>query len=592
MGDSITAGYTDNPQWSVPFEHGYRGRLHTLLTDSGVEFEFAGASLEPFNNLYGDPTLGGTVYPLLDLRDPGLNQGGHRGYGGISINTLNSNVAAYLAADNPDLILLMIGINGISANSPSQLQALVNSIFTAKPAVRLVVAQIIPKIPYNGDVVAYNNYIRQTLVPALAAQGKNIATVDQYANFLTNPADHTSIDTAKFSNAINHPSNPAYQLMAATWLPAITPIALDTPFIPAGIVPGGIIATPRRLAPPGAGAFTFALVAGDGDRDNSRFAIQAGKLVAGNHRFDLDPAGKTYAIRLQATGGASGGITSQTLVLTRAPGPSVSAPLLIETFSSGIQSAYAGDVMNNDLLHGLAGTHLNYKLASGIASGPRINDGLHGADTATAGIAWASDGNITGSTFHLGAGLGAGFDISRITAIAAWNSAGFMNQKFRTSVRYSGASRFTVLADAAVDFQPVTNIAAAPGGAAGATKVVITRPGGMVARGIEEIRFTQLDTMSNNGGGVTLREIDVEGVPGPLPEPRMIAVDTAALPGGSVAVTWQSRPGVSYRVETSTGLSGWTDLDPAFPSDGHSTRYVDLSPGSGPRRFYRVRENP
>lgn len=589
MGDSITAGYTNNSVWSVPFEYGYRAALYTLLKNAGYDFQFVGASLEPFNNLFGDPTLGGTVYPTLELRDSGINQNFHRGYGGISITTLNSNVSSYIAADNPDVILLMIGINGISASSPSQLNTLVNSIFTAKPAVRLVVAQIIPKIPYNANVVTYNTYIRQTLVPAYAAQGRAVSTVDQYANFLTNPADNTSIDTTKFSNGINHPTNPAYQLMAATWLPAITSIALDTSAISSDTVPGATIATLSRLAPNPAETFSFSLVSGDGDTDNSRFQIQGAHLVAGSYHFELDPQGKTFAIRVQATGNTTGAVLAQSLLLTLVAGSPKIPSTLVETFSSSVQSAYVGDVKNNDLLHGLTGTHLNYNVTSGIASGPRINDDLHGADTVNTGIAWASDGNIASSTFNLGVGDGAGYDVSKITSIAAWNGAGFMNQKYKVSARYSGTSVFTTFPDCSVNFQPFSTSLTA----AGATKVVITRPGGLLFSGIEEIRFTLLDTVSVDNGGVTLREIDVEGVRSPVPATRIIEVDPTNVANGVVAVTWQSRPALTYRVESSDDLQSWVVLSPSFPSAGSSTRFVDSTLGQNARkRFYRIGTNP
>ena len=589
MGDSITAGYTNNSAWSVPFEYGYRAALYTLLKNAGYDFQFVGASPEPFNNAFGDPTLGGTVYPTLELRDPGINQNFHRGYGGISINTLNNSVASYLAADNPDVILLMIGTNGIGASSPSQLNTLVNSIFTAKPSVRLIVAQIIPKFSYNPDVVSYNTYIRGTLVPAYAAQGRTISTVDQYANFLTNPADNTSIDTTKFSNGNNHPTNPAYQLMAATWLPAITPTALDTSAISAETMPGATIATLSRLAPNPAETFSFSLVFGDGDTDNSRFQIQGAHLVAGVYHFELDPPGKTYGIRVQATGNTTGAVLAQRLLLTLVPGAPKVPSTLIETFSSSVQSAYAGDVKNNDLLHGLTGTHLNYNVTSGIPSGPRINDDLHGADTVNTGIAWASDGNIASSTFNLGAADGAGYDVSKITSIAAWNGAGFMNQKYKVSARYAGAAVFTPLPDCSVDFQPFSTSLTA----AGATKVVITRPGGRLFTGIEEIRFTLLDTVSANNGGVTLREIDVEGARSALPETRIIEVDPTGVAYGVVVVTWKSRPNVTYRVESSSDFQSWMVLNPSFPSSGYSTSYVDSTLEQNARRkFYRIGTNP
>jgi len=586
LGDSITAGYTDNSAWTVPFEFGYRRGLCILLGNAGIDFQFVGGSPEPFDKKYGDPTLAGTVYPTVELREPDINQGAHRGYGGINLTTLNANVASYIAADNPDVILLMAGINGIGTGSPSQLNTLVGSIFAAKPGVRLIVAQIPPRIPYNANVVALNTHIRNTLVPNYANQGRSISTVNQYANFLTNPADDTSIDTSKFSNAINHPTNPAYGLMAATWLPAITPIALNTSTFPADIQAGETIATLSRLAPSPPETFSFSLVSGSGDSDNAKFRIEDNRLLPHNHHFEVDPLGTRYGIRVSATGNTTGSVTSQALVLTLAPAAAPAA--LIQTFSSNTQSMYSADVKNNDLLHGVAGTHINFRTASG-ASGPRINDGLHGADTIQAGIAWASDGNFTSSTFNLGPGNGAGYDVTKITSIAAWNGAGFMNQKFKTSVRYSGATRFTSAPDCNVVFQPFSDALAAPG----ATKVIITRPGSLLFSGIEEIRFTLLDTISANNGGVTLREIDVEGALSAVPATRILDIDTSMIDEQGVIITWQSRPAATYRIESSGGLSGWGILDPVFPSAGYSTRYVDaLATASPLRNFYRIRINP
>ena len=227
MGDSITAGYTDNPEWKVPFEYGYRSRLYTLLTKAGYDFQFVGGSSEPFNNVFGDPTHDGRVAPELDLRP--LMQNGHRGYAGKDIGFFNSNAASFIGADQPDVILLMIGLNGISASSPAQLDSLVDTIFTAKPDVKLIVAQITPLINFNPDIFNYNAYIRDTLVPKYSGLGRSISTVDQYKHFLTKPWDATSIDPSHFSNGINHPDHATYDLMAATWfagLQAILPTAL------------------------------------------------------------------------------------------------------------------------------------------------------------------------------------------------------------------------------------------------------------------------------------------------------------------------------------------------------------------------------
>lgn len=142
LGDSITAGYTGNPTWDVQFQFGYRASLYSLLMAAGKDFVFVGGSAEPFNNAFGDPTLSLPYHPPLDLRSMGQN--GHRGYDGENITYLNDNIVSRLNTDRPDVILLMIGINGIDANSPTLLDTLVNTIFSNQPAIQLIVAQITP----------------------------------------------------------------------------------------------------------------------------------------------------------------------------------------------------------------------------------------------------------------------------------------------------------------------------------------------------------------------------------------------------------------------------------------------------------------
>ncbi len=219
LGDSITAGYTDNPDWNHPFEFGYRSGLYRRLKNAGMAFVFVGQSPEPWNNVFGDPTHGGTVAPELDLRDVG--QDGHRGYGGASIARIRRDVAAWMAQDRPDVILLQIGINGISADSPEQLEALVKKIFETDNEVKLLVAQITPLATYNQQLVDYNRYIREDLVPAYDGKGHTIGTVDLYRHFLANPDDPKSINPAHLSNNINHPTNALYDKMAESWFHGI-----------------------------------------------------------------------------------------------------------------------------------------------------------------------------------------------------------------------------------------------------------------------------------------------------------------------------------------------------------------------------------
>ena len=213
LGDSITAGYTDNPKWQVPFEFGYRSGLYSRLLKGGYHFQFVGACPQPWNGVFGLPVND----PVLDLRK--LDQDHHRGYGGASTAAILASIRSWIAADDPDLVLLMIGINdGGSPAARENLDKILQALFAAKSGAGIIVAQITPKAKFEQAIVDYNTYIRETLVPSFQAQGKRITTVDQYANLLKDGA----IDPSLFSNGINHPGSVAYERMAQTWYEGIS----------------------------------------------------------------------------------------------------------------------------------------------------------------------------------------------------------------------------------------------------------------------------------------------------------------------------------------------------------------------------------
>ena len=213
VGDSITAGYTDNPTWNVPFEFGYRSGLYTRLNNAGYDFQFVGASVEPWTNSFG-PAPHNT--PIPDLRTVG--QDNHRGYGGWVTAGILSNMSSFLAADNPDVVLLMIGINDNGGTAAqNNLRNIVQTIVNLTPNADVIVAQITPMVSYSQSIVDYNTYIRDNLVPTFQAQGKHVTTVDQYVNMTTNG----SIDPSLFSNGINHPNLVSYDRLAETWFQGI-----------------------------------------------------------------------------------------------------------------------------------------------------------------------------------------------------------------------------------------------------------------------------------------------------------------------------------------------------------------------------------
>lgn len=214
IGDSITVGYTNlEGQPFVPFEYGYRAGLYTRLTDAGYSFQFVGQSTE-------HPTVGTTCVDLA-----GLGQDCHNGYGGQGVGYVGDRIANWVRADNPDVVLLMIGINDIGQGSTgnptsveSRLNSIVRTVTTLKPTAHLIVAQTIPYATgYTDSIVQYNRYIRDSLVPKYQSEGKLVSTVDQYTNLLTSG----SIDPSLYSNAINHPSAVGYDRMAETWFQGI-----------------------------------------------------------------------------------------------------------------------------------------------------------------------------------------------------------------------------------------------------------------------------------------------------------------------------------------------------------------------------------
>ena len=222
VGDSITVGYTNLPgQPEVPFEYGWRAGLYTRLTDAGCSFQYVGTSTQ-------HPTPG-PGYTGPDLA--ALNQDYHNGGGGGGTAWVSENITGWIRDSNPDVILLMIGINDIPQYSTGQpynaqntLNAIVQKTIASKPAAHLIVAQTIPYANYTEAIVQYNSYIRDTLVPYYSGMGFNVSTVDQYSNFLTNG----EIDPSLYSNAINHPSAEGYDRMAQTWFDGIESLGAIT----------------------------------------------------------------------------------------------------------------------------------------------------------------------------------------------------------------------------------------------------------------------------------------------------------------------------------------------------------------------------
>ncbi len=215
VGDSITAGYTDNPRWNVPFEFGYRRALYMRLANAGYKVQFVGESPEPWNGSFGKPRN----TPSPDLR--AIGQDHHRGYGGWGTASILKYIGPWVSADKPDVVLLMIGINdGGSPAARTNLESIVRRIVDTKSNTHVIVAEITPVVHFSQAIADYNAFIRDRIPSAFKTGGKHVRTVNQYTNLFTDG----SIDPKLFSNGGNHPTAVAYDRMAQTWFDAIRAI--------------------------------------------------------------------------------------------------------------------------------------------------------------------------------------------------------------------------------------------------------------------------------------------------------------------------------------------------------------------------------
>lgn len=82
-----------------------------------------------------------------------------------------------------------------------------------------------------------------------------------------------------------------------------------------------------------------------------------------------------------------------------------------------------------------------------------------------------------------------------------------------------------------------------------------------------------------------------------LAPPVITITDISVNPvDGLTTLTWESRPGQTYSIYTSTDLVGdpsteWVELADSWNSGGDTTSFTDTISGGGPKRFYVIREN-
>jgi lysophospholipase L1-like esterase len=189
--------------------------------------------------------------------------GENEGHGGfLATNVASQNqLVGWLSATNPDIVMMHFGTNDVwNARTPSQILAafttLVNQMRANNPAMRVLVAQIIPMNPSNcaecaQRVVALNNAIPGWAAGITTAQSP-VVVVDQWTGF----------STATDTNDGVHPNAAGDQKIANRWYPALTSLINGVPTSPPPTTssPPPSSSSPPPPPPPGGCTATYRII--------------------------------------------------------------------------------------------------------------------------------------------------------------------------------------------------------------------------------------------------------------------------------------------------------------------------------------------
>jgi lysophospholipase L1-like esterase len=217
LGASVTEGLGNGDTLQF-LPGGYRTRLYSDLHGAGYSFSFVGTQ---------------TTNPSPTLSQAGQTH--HEGHSGYTITQIANNLDGddnsggnnrgfwFHKPAPPDIILLHIGGNEILQGFPTtttaqRLDKLIGQIVADSSTSLLFVSslQAFKDANMNRLAQAYNEQIRDVIVPKYADLGYNVRFVDQYSNFVdaNGNAIHLGPDG-------RHPDQTGYDLMGDTWAAAL-----------------------------------------------------------------------------------------------------------------------------------------------------------------------------------------------------------------------------------------------------------------------------------------------------------------------------------------------------------------------------------
>jgi lysophospholipase L1-like esterase len=198
LGDSITRGWYGSAYW-----WGYRKPLYDSLTGGGYVFDFVGSKAD---GSFPDPN--------------------HEGHDGWKANEIlngrpdaqaEGKLAIWLTAYQPDVVLLHIGTNDITAGDQdaNEVNGILDVIDDYEDAnnkhVTVILALIINRKPYNAATTAFNNDVNNMALSRIA-NGDDIIIV--------NMESALNYETDMNWDGL-HPNNNGYTKMAAVWYNAL-----------------------------------------------------------------------------------------------------------------------------------------------------------------------------------------------------------------------------------------------------------------------------------------------------------------------------------------------------------------------------------
>jgi lysophospholipase L1-like esterase len=199
MGDSITEGAHVNG--------GYRSPLYTQLMDADYDLQYVGSM-----NYWSDSTLWNA------------GQQWHEGHGGKGVQYFRDNLDTFIGegGEDPDIILLMIGINDLDTDedpiekaqaAAQNLNALIGDIYdiydNRSDEVTLYVASLTYRKYWDDRVAEFNSH-----VPGIVAGYQTLGRDIHFVNMdgVLSPADLEDVV---------HPNAAGYQKLGTAWFKAI-----------------------------------------------------------------------------------------------------------------------------------------------------------------------------------------------------------------------------------------------------------------------------------------------------------------------------------------------------------------------------------